>query len=178
MKSAARPYAEALFSIASHEGSVPAVLQELEAIEDALVEVPRARVLLIHRSVRPEVSARILEHLVTGRGPVVTHFVRLLVDKGRFDILPDVVRALRDRQDAAEGRVRARVQTARPLAAEDIRALEGALRKRLGWTVEVSSEVREDVLGGARVLVGDRVLDGSVTGQMAGLRRRLLAARN
>ncbi len=178
MKAAARPYAEALFEIASSEAAVAGVLSELEAIDRALTEVPRARVLLVHPGLAPEAAEQLLERVVADRAPMVSRFIRLLADKGRIGILPDVVRALRDRQDQAEGRVRARVQTARPMAAEDVRAVEGALERRLGHRVQVSCEVRDDVIGGARVVVGDRVLDGSVAGHLAALRRRLLAARN
>ena len=178
MKAAARPYAEALYEIARNAGAVADVLAELEAIERALDEVPRARVLLIHPGLAPDAAGKLLRRLVADRGPVVSRFVRLLADKGRLGLLSDVVRALRDRQDQAEGRVRARVQTARPMAADEVRAVEGALERRLGHRVEVALEVREDLMGGARVLVGDRVLDGSVAGHLATLRRRLLAARN
>ncbi len=178
MKATARPYAEALFSIAHEHGTVGDILAELEAVEGALDEVPNVRVLLLHPSVRPDVAAQCLDGLIAGRTPVVRNFVRLLADKRRIGILPDVVRALRERQDEAEGRVRARVQTARALSAEDLQALTAALGRRLARHVEVTTDIRGDLIGGARVVVGDRVLDGSVAGHLAALRRRLLAARN
>jgi F-type H+-transporting ATPase subunit delta len=79
--------------------------------------------------------------------------------------------------EEAEGGVRARVQSARPLEPEETGRLAAALGRRLQRDVEIAAEVRRDLIGGARVLVGDRVLDGSLEGQLAALRRRLVSAR-
>jgi F-type H+-transporting ATPase subunit delta len=176
VNSRARPYAEALFGIARDRGCAPDVLRELAAIDAAIPD--EARVLLAHPGVRPDAAAAMLESIVRSASPLVANFLRLLAEKRRFALLPDIVEALRARLDEAEGRLRARLQTARPAGDADVAALASALGRRFGREVEVTAEVRPELIGGARVVVGDKVLDGSLQGHLAALRRRLLAARN
>jgi F-type H+-transporting ATPase subunit delta len=176
MRAAARPYAEALFAAATARGEVGEVLRELQAVQRALEEVPAARTLLLHPGVRPQAAEAVLVRLTQGCRPLVARFLRLLADKGRMALFDDVLAALQARVDEAEGRVRAQVQTARPVDDELLATLARALGRRLGKQVDVSAEVRPELIGGARVLVGDRVLDASLAGQLAALRRRLVAA--
>jgi len=53
--------------------------------------------------------------------------------------------------------------------------IKAALEKSLGKEVLAGFAVDPDILGGAVVRVGDRVLDGSVRRKLAQLRRQLLA---
>jgi F-type H+-transporting ATPase subunit delta len=50
-----------------------------------------------------------------------------------------------------------------------------ALEKALGMEVVAGFAVDPEILGGAVIRVGDRVLDGSVRRKLAQLRRQLLA---
>ncbi len=174
MKRGAAAYAEALFSLARERGTAPAVAAELEAITAAVPA--EARALLEHPAVAPEAARAVLGTLVGTASPLVANLLRVLADKRRMGLLPDIAAGFRERVDGVEGRVRARVQSARPLGDDEVAGLAAALGRRLGAEVQVSPEVRPDLIGGARVLVGDRVLDGSLEGQLAVLRRRLAAA--
>jgi len=171
VKASGRPYAEALFGIASARAQAPAVLAELTAVDGALPA--RARQLLTHPGIEPGAPAQILGVLARACSPLVGNFLRLLAEKHRFPLLPEIIRAFGARLDEAEGRVRAQLQTARPVEPAQAAALALTLGRRLARRVELTAEVRPDLIGGARVLVGDRVLDGSLLGQLAGLRRAL-----
>jgi F-type H+-transporting ATPase subunit delta len=171
VKRGAAAYAEALFSLA--RGRAPELAAELEAITAAVPDAARA--LLEHPVVAPEAARAVLGTLVGRASPLVGNLLRVLADKRRMGLLPDIATALRERVDALEGRVRARVQSARPLGEDEIAALAAALGRRLRAEVLMTPEIRPELIGGARVLVGDRVLDGSLEGQLAALRRRLAA---
>jgi len=174
---AARPYAEALFSLLRERGGAGAVIEEIEGVVRALQEAPHSRDVLVHPGAAPKAAEAVLGTLVQGRSPVVGNLLHLLFDKGRIGALQDIVLALRSRVDVAEGRVQARVQAARPLTEAQAVRLREALSQRLGSEVQLSFEERLELIGGIRVLFGDRVLDGSLSGQLASLRRRLSAQR-
>lgn len=177
MTPAARPYAEALFAALGGRGAAGGELSELEGVVTALAAAPRARDLLVHPGAAPQAAEAILNSLAAGRTPLVANLLRLLFHKGRFAILEDVVAGLRARLDAAAGRVEARVQAARPIPPAQAAALQAALSRRLGSTVELRFEEHPELIGGLRVAFGDRVLDGSLAGQLASLRRHLTGAR-
>jgi len=85
--------------------------------------------------------------------PILAHFARLV----RLDL----------------ARRTAVVQSARPLA-EDLRASVAAqLGRRYGPGMHVSFEVRERLIGGLRVQVGNDVYDGSVRGRLDALGKEL-----
>lgn len=176
MTPAARPYAAALFQIARDQGVTVAVLGELEAIEQALRTAPQARDVLVHPGVAPQAAQELLGTLLTGASPLVARFVRLLCAKRRLALLADVVEAFADRCEASMGRIRAHVQTAHPLDAGAVERLRQSLARRFHQEVDLHPEVAPDLIGGVRVLWGDRVLDGSLAGLLTGLRRSLSAS--
>ncbi len=173
MKTAARPYAEALFALAQAEGRASEVLAEVQGLAAGLRQVSGARELLAHPGVNPAAAGALVGGLCEGASPLVSRFVRVLADKRRLALLEEIARELSSRLDEAEGRVRAVLQTARPVDQAASAAVAESLGRQLGRKVDIRSEVRPDLIGGARVLVGDRVLDGTVAGQLTRLRRRL-----
>ena len=77
--------------------------------------------------------------------------------------------------DVKHNRVRAGITLARtPDAAMRVSIVQ-ALEKALGKEVMAGFAVDPEILGGAVIRVGDRVLDGSVRRKLAQLRRQLLA---
>lgn len=183
MKGAARPYAEALFASVGAGGAAAAsemagaLAGELEGVVTALQQQPEARAVLTHPAVAPAAAQAALAGLTTGRSPLVANLLRLLFAKRRFGLLPDIATALRARVDEASGRVRGRLQTARALEDAQREAIVRSLGRRLGRTVEMTPEVRPELIGGARVVLGDRVLDASVAGRLAALRQQLARRR-
>jgi F-type H+-transporting ATPase subunit delta len=173
----ARRYAEALFAAVGDLETNGRVLGELTAVAAALDAVPRARQVLAHPTLQPQVARRLLDALAGVCLPVSERFLALLVARGRLAQLAEVLGAYRDRVERARGVTQVRVQSARPLSVEEQEALRAALVQRFG-AVDLTADVRPELIGGARVVVGDRVLDGTAAAQLARLRRTLLAARN
>lgn len=74
---------------------------------------------------------------------------------------------------ARRARLVAVVRVARPIAAAVHKRLVSALTARFGHELQVNVIVDPDVVGGARVTVGDQVVDGTVSTRLAEARRRL-----
>ncbi|MTD13649.1 F0F1 ATP synthase subunit delta [Nakamurella sp. YIM 132087] len=83
------------------------------------------------------------------------------------------VRELVDQAAARRDRVVAVVTSAVELTTEESNRLVAGLGKVYGRPVVVHSEVDASLGGGVRVRVGDEVIDGSISGRLAELRRRL-----
>jgi len=85
-------------------------------------------------------------------------------------------RALAEMQRLAAARrerLVAVVRVARPLTAAMRARLVAALSARFGHELQLNVIVDPDVIGGARVTVGDQVVDGTVSTKLAEARRRL-----
>jgi len=73
----------------------------------------------------------------------------------------------------ARQRVIATVTVARPLTEEQRSRLEAVLVAQLGRQVNVQVVIDPRVIGGARVQVGDQVIEGTVAGRLAAAERQL-----
>jgi F-type H+-transporting ATPase subunit delta len=174
--SVARPYARALYAAAREASAADAVLADLEATADLLTGTPDLAAFLKHPAVAAERKHAVLRQALAGRvGGLTLRFLLLLIDKRRFDAFPDIVRAFRGLVEAAQGIGRGRVETARPMTEQELAALEDAASRWLGGRVRLQADVRPELIGGARIIVGDRVIDGSLVGRIQRLGRQLQA---
>ena len=67
----------------------------------------------------------------------------------------------------------ATVTSALPLSAEEAQRIEKGLHEQLGSEAKVEFRVNPAILGGLVVRVGDKVIDGSVSGKLAALEQSL-----
>jgi len=160
-----RRYAKALFELAQEASAIDRVGEQL----DAVVELARAndgQVLSVMSnpgftaSERRAVLDLVLPRL--GLASLVQNFVRLVLDKDRFEALPDVAREYRALADAAANRVRATVTTA-SAASPALRAkITRSLSASTGKDVVVEMKVDPALLGGMVARVGSKLYDASL----------------
>jgi len=169
----AKRYAGALFEVANAKGAVDQAEQELVVIVSALQENPKMMDILNAPSIGTDVKQQQVTTLFEGRlSDIVLNFVRLLVDRRRQGALAAIAQEFTRLADAARGRVKATVESAVPLSDEELQVLKQQLGKN-GQQVDVTTQVNPSLIGGARVRVGDRVLDYSVAGQLDRFRQTL-----
>jgi F-type H+-transporting ATPase subunit delta len=174
--SVARPYARALFAAASEASEAEPVLGDLEAVGELLAGNPPLAEFLNHPAVGLEPKQQVLREALGPRVHALTlRFLLLLLDKRRFAAFPEILRAYRTLVQEAAGLGQGRVEAARPLAAEELAALERAASRWAGHPVRLTADVRPELIGGARIVLGDRVIDGTTAGQLEALSRRLKA---
>jgi F-type H+-transporting ATPase subunit delta len=175
MKSAAvaKRYAEALFQVAKEKGNVDVVEQELKSILDVLAAHPNFRQILLHPSITLTAKKQHLDELFGGRvSETVLNFLKVLFDARRQDVIEDVYTEYVRLTDKEKGRVKAEVESAVPLSEEELNTLKQTLSKN-GKQVEVTTSVNPNLIGGARVRIGDRVFDYTVATQLNRFRQTL-----
>jgi F-type H+-transporting ATPase subunit delta len=169
-------WAGALFELAQEQGALDAVHKDVERLARAVAE-PELRASLASARPSPESERAQLASLVAGFHPLTQNFVGLLFDRGRQPVLLGLGEAFRRRVLQSRGAVEGVVESARPFDAGELAKLAQALGRVLGKEVLLSNRIAPHVVGGVRVIVDNRLLDYSVRGRLAGLRRRLLDAR-
>jgi len=76
-------------------------------------------------------------------------------------------------KDETDGLARARITSAFPLAESELAGLKAALEKRFHKKIEATVTVDETLIGGARIVVGDTVIDASVQGELQAMANHL-----
>jgi len=174
MSAAGSRYAQVLLD-ACGPTKADLVLVDLVTFGRWMAEVPALRPTLENPAVPPETKRKVVAELAARGGfqPEAGRFINLVVDYRRLRQWGEMESAFRRLCDAVRGVARARVKTARPMAAEEREAFAARLREALGS--EVALEAGEDpaLIGGMVVRVGSTVYDGSVAGTLKALRSAL-----
>jgi F-type H+-transporting ATPase subunit delta len=173
-----RRYARALIGLAREAGTLAATGNELAQVASALAQ-PDVRSVVANPGIPAGTRREIVDTIVQrlGVSATVGNLVRLLADRDRLGVLPDVARAYDALVDRELGRARVTVRTAAPLPDAQRRDLE-ELARRLTRTAEivVSTEVDPGLLGGVVLDIGGTVYDGSVRTQLARLAKNMVGA--
>jgi F-type H+-transporting ATPase subunit delta len=174
-ESVAANYAEALFSLGEASGQTKRYAGLIQAIADAVRDLPMARAVLMSPKVTKTAKSAILAQALTDAPQEFVLFLQAVVRRGRQGLFSEIATAYRDLVDKKFNRVRATVMLAREADADLRRNLEQALTDVVGKEVLAEYVVDADLLGGVLVRINDRVYDGSVRRRMTRLRRQLLS---
>jgi len=163
----ARPYAEAAFKAALEANELGPMAEAL-AFAGAVSADPQMRSVLTN----PRVTAAQKKDLffaIGGEllGPAARNLVALLVDNHRDALLPLIAQVYDDLRHDHDRILRAKITSARPLDDAQRSDLLGALERQYGRKVEAELDVDPQLLGGARVQVGDQVIHASVRDALA-----------
>src|SRR4029453_13674951 len=138
-KSSANRYARALFDVTIREGALSQVERDLSAIADVFREHAGALQPALSQGIPDTARRAVVEALADklGRGQLVRKLVGMLGEGGRFDLVPLVAEAYRERLFTHQNIVRAQVASAGPLTPEYTEALESSLGRATGKKVEL-----------------------------------------
>ncbi|PKQ32758.1 MAG: F0F1 ATP synthase subunit delta [Actinobacteria bacterium HGW-Actinobacteria-2] len=162
-----------LFGAAQAAGTLDRVEEELFRFSRAVVADPELRAALDNRNASLAVRQQLVADLVGKKAdPITVKLAQraLAFVKRAFEPTVDAYLTL-----AAETRQRAvaTVTVARPLSEEQQQRLQQVLIGRLNRQVTLQVVVDPNVLGGARVKVGDEVIEGTVAGRLAAAEQQL-----
>lgn len=169
--SAPRRYAEALFDLASAENAVDAFRASLDSLAAGIS--PLAIRALRDPSVPVRRRLDAVEAATKGHPKAIRSLLLLLGQRDRIAILPDVSRAYGDLVDRRAGIVKAKITTAITLDDAQQRAFIERLAKASGKKINATFAVDVSLIGGARIQLGDHLVDSSVRAQLNALRTQL-----
>jgi F-type H+-transporting ATPase subunit delta len=166
----ARPYAEAAFRLAQQR-QAQTIWSEALARLAFVAQDPQAGALIGNPNVAPG-QVEDLFRTVGGKDAEVGSFVRLLAENGRLACLPEIAAQFQTMKQAEEGVREGIIYSAFPLDEKQLRDLKTLLEGRFG-RLQLSVQVDPTLIGGVKVIVGDQVLDTSVSGKLAAMRAAL-----
>jgi F-type H+-transporting ATPase subunit delta len=171
-----RRYATAVFSAAGDHDAVDRVGAELASIAAALDTDPQMRDFFLSPVIdRPAKERALLAALQGKVHDVALHSLLLLVRKRREAVLSVLVTEYRKLQMASRGTDPLTVTTSRKLADGELHALVERLQGLYGKKFEVAQVIDPQLIGGVRITMGDRRIDGTVSGQLEALARTLFS---
>jgi F-type H+-transporting ATPase subunit delta len=159
--------------LAAEQKQLDRAVEDLELIQRTAKESKEFLLFLKSPVIKKEKKKEIFAALFGNRvGPLTSSFVTLLVDKGREDILPQIIHQFFVLRDERLGIVSVDVKAATELSNDQVNEIrqrfEGITKKK----VRVAFSLDKQLKGGFLARVGDTVYDGSVQHQLELMRER------
>jgi len=163
----ARPYAEAAFEASLERSSLASTADGLQLLA-AIARNEQMRFVLSDPRVSAAKKKELFADITGGKlDEVSRNLLGVLVDNHRELLLGEIEEQFEALKRDHERVVKARITSAQPLNDQQRADIVGALERRYGKKVEAEVDVDPQLLGGARVQVGDQVIHASVRDALA-----------
>jgi len=172
----ARPYAQAVFELASESGELATWSEALDVAGQLLAD-GQVAAYLSDPAFSDEQRLEFLTGLFAKAGAKIlggkdqqgTNFLKLLLEYGRVAVLPEIAGHFKALKAEVENVVEVTVTSASRISKKQQDTISKALRERLGRDVSIATEIDENLIGGAVIQAGDVVIDGSLRARLEGL---------
>ena len=176
MEEIARVYAEALFEVAENEDKLDEIHDQLGEVADAIADNRDLQVFLFSPYFSSSEKRDGMGKAVSGAEPELTNFLELLAEKHRMPAIFRIRRRFDEMWAKEKRRLEVRLTSAVELPSNVVREVGTEIEKQTGQTIELESDVDEDILGGLVLQVGNMVLDASVRNKLERLRKEVAKA--
>jgi F-type H+-transporting ATPase subunit delta len=170
-----RRYAEALVNISVQSGAIDEFQQEFESVVTLFKEQPDFKLFLLNPKVEIESKKEIVKKLFSDslKAEMVS-FLLLLLDKGRIKFLQGIYDEFSKMADYKRNVLNLTVISASTIGEKQINEIKEKYKTIYNASsVTLKVEIDKTQLGGVKVKIGDRVVDGTIKGRLEGLRHLL-----
>ncbi len=176
----ARPYAKALFDLASAERKLPEWSAALAAAAAVLAD-PHAKRALANPAFDDAARATLVGSIAGAikGGELLTsstgkNLLQLLAENDRLTALPEIAAQFDALKAEAENKVKVTVTAATAVDSALAEQIKKALQQKLGRAVELTLAVDASLIGGAISQADDMVIDGSVRTRLQRLTEKIV----
>ena len=171
--SAAKRYVQALTEIAQEQKSFDAWQRDLATLA-AIASDDEVLAYFENPGVSDEQKLQAADAVMGDAQPEARTLLRMMIDRRRLRLLPDIADLFREKALAHRGIVMVDVTTADALDDAGEQLVRERLKGIVGKDVELRLHTDANIIGGIVARIGDQVIDGSVLNQL----RRLRASMN
>ncbi|MFW6034633.1 MAG: ATP synthase F1 subunit delta [Halothermotrichaceae bacterium] len=167
----ARKYSQAIFELGRENDKLD-YGEELRTVVKAVNDYPELKQILYHPRVLPEDKQEMIGELFDKElSKTVINFINLLIDKRREIYLEQIYRDYRQLLNKEKDIIEIEVVSAVELS----RQLTDKLKDKLNQivadkTIRINKKVDSNIIGGMKLKIGDKVIDGSISHKLNSLK--------
>lgn len=174
MTKTARIYGDSLYDLALEEGLDTQMCEEVEAVRTIFKENPDYLKLLAEPSIAKEERIGLIDQAFKGQVQTyLVNFVKLLCERGLLIEYAGCAEEFRRRYDQDHGIVSAVVTSALALDEVQKTALLSKLEQISKKTVRLTTRTDPSLIGGLKVELDGKLMDGTVKERLSGISRRI-----
>lgn len=172
----ARRYATALFGAASKMDIIDRVESDLGLVSYVFETSPRLMESIESPMIPSSKKHEIIKDIFADKVHRITlMYLDLLIDKQREGAIVQTEGEYVRLANEARGILAVEVTSAVRLSEAEEAALTAKLVEITGKSIHLTKHVDSAIIGGLKVRIGDKVIDGSITGQLAALKVKMLS---
>ena len=161
-------YAQALFMLAAENNCLDEYKEKLGVIRDAVAESPEILDVLDSPAILLSERLLLVDRIFGEENPeYIVSFIKLLCENRLAKNTEKVIDEFFELARAAENRVTATVYYVEPLTDEQKAALVEKLTRVSGKSVDAHYVEDKSLIGGIKVVLDDKLLDGSISGKLS-----------
>jgi F-type H+-transporting ATPase subunit delta len=176
MEEIASVYARSLFEVAQEHDKLDTVHDELGEFADALSRSRELQVFLFSPYFSTAEKIDGLDRAISDGDEIVVNFLKLLIEKHRMPVVFRIRAELDQLWEEENRMLPVTVTSAVELDSGTVKQIGDRISEQTDRTVDLSSEVDPDMLGGIIVRVGNSVLDASIRNRLENFRKQVARA--
>jgi F-type H+-transporting ATPase subunit delta len=176
MEEIAVVYGRSLFEAALDQDKLDVVREQLGQFADALHDDRELQVFFFSPYFATHEKKDGLHRAVDGAEPIFLNFLELLLENHRMPVIFRIRREYDRLWEHHNRLLPVSVTSAVELDEQTVRHIGDRIAEQTGRTIELSSSVEPDILGGIVVRVGNQVLDASIRNRLDSLRKQVVRA--
>jgi ATP synthase, F1 delta subunit len=171
----AKKYARALFNAARENGNIEKYYDELKGILNMLKN-KRIYKIITNRGIYIKQKMNFVDAILEGYDREVINFLKLIISKHRESIFDEIFNEYNKLYMDYKGIINATLISAHPLDSDTLERIKSRLESNFNKKVYINSTVDESILGGLKILIGNKVIDGSIKGKLETMLKNLVSA--
>jgi F-type H+-transporting ATPase subunit delta len=176
MEEIAKVYARALFEVAKEHDLLDQVRDDLAEFAQALSDTRELAVFFFPPYFSTEEKKDGLKRMVTGAEPIFMNFLEALIERHRMPAIFRIQAQYQDLWEDERDLLPVEVTSAIELDKSTVSSIGDRIGEQTKRTVELSSKVDPDILGGIVLRVGNVILDASIRNRLEQLRKQVARA--
>lgn len=165
----ARPYAKAAFEVARGKSELALWAESLDVAASVAGHEKIKNLLEAPALTSKQKSDSLLDVLGLTKNQNFCNFVQTLAENQRLTLLPEIRALFLAFKAQQEKSVEVSISSAVAISDALKESFVSALAKKLERDIVISTNVDQDLIGGAVIRAGDMVIDGSVKGRLSKL---------
>jgi F-type H+-transporting ATPase subunit delta len=176
MEEIAAVYARSLFEVAKEQDKLNSMREQLGIFADALDANRELQVFFFSPYFSTIEKQDGLDRAVSDADPILVNFLKLLIENHRMPVIFRVRRGFDELWLAENKRLPVQVTSAVALDSSTVDQIGARIAEQTGQTIDITSTVEPDILGGLVIRVGNSILDASIRNRLEQLRKQVARA--
>ena len=170
-------YAKSLIDLAVEKDQLEAVYADMQYLKTVCKMSPGFVTMLKSPVIKADKKQAVMSAITTGKVNVITEgFNRLMISKGREDVLPEIIFAFTEQYNVIKGINKVKLTTAQPISEAVKQAILNKVNVQGGLTnVELETVVNEDLIGGFVLEYNNNLVDASILRDLKDVKKQFMS---